>query len=377
MILHAEQGQILVAHAFVGVVVQVDVRDFDVARRERFRIDAETMILRGDFHLAGEQVFDRVIRAVMPEFQLECFAAEGEAAKLVPKADAEDWNASSKLSDIFDGVGDGFGVARAIGEKDASRPHRKHVFGGSLGRNDGDVAMMVDKQAKNIELDAVIVSDHFEFLGVRAGAGFAHLLGPGRGGEIDGTFLPVVGPAAAHAASQLLPSHQRQLLRFKNKLIGRRTVSGDYATQSAQLPYVANQRARINIPDNRNFVAIQIELRGFGGTPVRSNLRELANDQRFDIRPSGLLIIEIRADITDVGIRQANDLARIAWIRENFLVTGEAGIENDFTAAARDRAGRTAVKYAPVFERENCGSMLDFRQCVLRTASFIIGLGSR
>jgi hypothetical protein len=79
-----------------------------------------------------------------------------------------------------------------------------------------------------------------------------------------------------------------------------------------------------------------------------------------------------------VGIRQANDLARIAWIGENFLVTGEAGIENDFSAAARDRAGRAAVKYAPVFEREDCGSMLDFRQCVLlRTASFIIGLGGR
>jgi hypothetical protein len=78
-----------------------------------------------------------------------------------------------------------------------------------------------------------------------------------------------------------------------------------------------------------------------------------------------------------VRIRQANDLPRIAWIRENFLVTGEAGIENDFTTPARDRAGRAAIKYAPVFERENCGSMLDFRQCVLRTASFIIGLGGR
>ena len=77
-----------------------------------------------------------------------------------------------------------------------------------------------------------------------------------------------------------------------------------------------------------------------------------------------------------MGIRQANNLARIAGIRENFLVTGEAGIENDFTAAARDRAGRAAVKYAPVFERKDCGSMLDFRQWVLlRTASFIIGLG--
>jgi hypothetical protein len=123
-------------------------------------------------------------------------------------------------------------------------------------------------------------------------------------------------------------------------------------------------------------VAIQIKLRGFAGAPVRSDLRELADNQRFDIRASGLFVIEIRADIADVGIGQANDLARIAGIGENFLVTGEAGIENDFAAAARDRAGRAAVKYAPVFEREDCGSMLDFRQWILlRTASFFIGLG--
>jgi hypothetical protein len=42
-------------------------------------------------------------------------------------------------------------------------------------------------------------------------------------------------------------------------------------------------------------------------------------------------------------------LTGITWVGENFLVTGETGIENDFTAAARDGAGSAAVKYAPVF----------------------------
>jgi hypothetical protein len=55
-------------------------------------------------------------------------------------------------------------------------------------------------------------------------------------------------------------------------------------------------------------------------------------------------------------------LSSVTGIGENFLVTGEAGIENGFAAAARDRASRAAVKYAPVFQRKRCGSMLDFRQ---------------
>jgi hypothetical protein len=68
-------------------------------------------------------------------------------------------------------------------------------------------------------------------------------------------------------------------------------------------------------------------------------------------------------------ICQANDLPGVAGIGENFLITGEAGIENDFAAAARDGACRAAVKYAPVFQSECGGSVLDFGQVVLRVGS--------
>jgi hypothetical protein len=54
-----------------------------------------------------------------------------------------------------------------------------------------------------------------------------------------------------------------------------------------------------------------------------------------------------------VGIGEADDLAGITGVGENFLVTSERGIENDFTAAARAGAGGAALKYAPVLEREN------------------------
>ncbi len=66
-----------------------------------------------------------------------------------------------------------------------------------------------------------------------------------------------------------------------------------------------------------------------------------------------------------MGIGEADNLARIAGVGEDFLITGEAGIENDFAAAARDRARGTAVKNAPVFQRERRGSVRNFGQCVL------------
>ena len=76
-------------------------------------------------------------------------------------------------------------------------------------------------------------------------------------------------------------------------------------------------------------------------------------------------------------ISETDNLAGVAGIGENFLVTGETGIKNDFAASARDRAGRAAVKYAPVFEREDCRSVLNFRQWSLRTTSFFTRFSRR
>ena len=68
-------------------------------------------------------------------------------------------------------------------------------------------------------------------------------------------------------------------------------------------------------------------------------------------------------------------MAGVTWIGEDFLVAGEAGIENYFAATARDRACRTAVKDAAVFECKYGGAVLDVGQWILRRKSF--GLGFR
>jgi hypothetical protein len=101
-------------------------------------------------------------------------------------------------------------------------------------------------------------------------------------------------------------------------------------------------------------------------TPVRRNLRKFAHHQRLDVRLAGLFIVEVSADIADMRIGQTNDLTGVTGVGENFLISGKAGIENDFAAPARDGARRTAIKYAPVLERQSCGTMQNFGQCTLR-----------
>jgi hypothetical protein len=66
-----------------------------------------------------------------------------------------------------------------------------------------------------------------------------------------------------------------------------------------------------------------------------------------------------------MGVRQTDNLPRVTGVGENFLVTGEAGVENNFSAAARDGARGAAVKDAPVFQREGRGSVLNFGQWIL------------
>src|SRR6516225_10077997 len=127
-----------------------------------------------------------------------------------------------------------------------------------------------------------------------------------------------------------------------------------------------DQGTRVDVPDNGNLVAIQIELCGFARPPVGSDLRKFADDERFDIRALGFLVVEIGADVSDVRIGETDDLPGVARVGEHFLVSGQAGVENDFAPAAGNGASRAAVKDAPVFEREYGGSVLNVRQWSLR-----------
>jgi len=98
-------------------------------------------------------------------------------------------------------------------------------------------------------------------------------------------------------------------------------------------------------------------------------LREIADNQPFDVRARGLLIVEIRADISYVRISEADNLAGVTGIGENFLVAGKAGIKNNFAAAAATCARRAASKYSSVFEREDRAVSVRRLQCVLRRDS--------
>src|SRR6266853_9873 len=323
------------------------------------------MVLRGNFDLFGQKILHRMIRAVMTELQLKGLPSQSQPANLMPQANPENRDVPNHFANVLDGVPHRLRVAWAVRKKDSIRLHFQNVFGGSLSGHNIDFAVVVDEQAQDVLLDSVVVSHHPMPPRFRLGIRFAHLFGPRRNGNFDGAFIPPVRLRAGDAAGEFLPNHAGQLFGFENQLFGRSAIGGDHAAQRTHVANMAYQGASIDVPNHRDLVAVQIELRRLRRAPVGGNLRKFAHDEGFNVRPRGFLIFEVRADISDVRIGQTNDLPRLTWVRENFLVTGEAGIENDFTAAAHDRARRAAIKDAPVLQREYRRSVLNFGQWVL------------
>ena len=98
---------------------------------------------------------------------------------------------------------------------------------------------------------------------------------------------------------------------------------------------------------------------------------KFAHDQGLDVRPRRFLIVKIGAHVSDVRIGKADDLPGVAGIGEDFLITGETGVKNDFAAAAGAGARGAAVKNPPVLECEDGGACGYFRQWVLRRTCII------
>src|SRR5438093_7707894 len=117
MILNAERGKSTVFKAFNGVVVQIDVSNVDFVHVQTFRVDSETVILRGNFHLLALDVQDRMISTVMPEFEFECPPPERETHNLMAQANSKNRLFRNQSADVFDGIVEGLGIAGAIGEK--------------------------------------------------------------------------------------------------------------------------------------------------------------------------------------------------------------------------------------------------------------------
>ena len=89
MILHRKRLMLFMAHAFETAVVEVNVGDFHFSRIKTFGVDTETVVLRGDFDMSADKIFDRLIAAAVAELEFVGSPPVGKAKHLMTKADTE------------------------------------------------------------------------------------------------------------------------------------------------------------------------------------------------------------------------------------------------------------------------------------------------
>ena len=117
---------------------------------------------------------------------------------------------------------------------------------------------------------------------------------------------------------------------------------------------VTNKCARIDIRDHRNVEALEIFVGSLLRAPVRTDWRELANNQSFNVGSNSFVVFRIGAVIADLRVGEYYDLSGVRRIGEDFLVSSERGIKNDFPVALCFRSVAFASEDAAIFQRKDC-----------------------
>ena len=149
----------------------------------------EAVVLAGDLDLAGGQVLDRVVGAVMAERHLLGPAAQRQPQHLVAEADAEHRLAAvDQLPDLRHGIARRSPPDRR-GRSTSTTPsgcQRQHLVGGGLGRHDGDPAARLARLRRMLRLIAVV--DRHDVRAVAVAAAVA--LAPGPAALVPAVALP-------------------------------------------------------------------------------------------------------------------------------------------------------------------------------------------
>jgi hypothetical protein len=352
VILHAEHGMTAVAKALQRLVVEIHVRELDLALRERIRVNCETVIVRGNLHLAGDAVEHGLVGAAVAELQLVGLPAEREAEDLVAEADAEHGYLADQSTHLSGLELERLGIPGPIGEEHSIGIARQDFLRGGQRGDDGDAAAHMDETTQDVALDPEVVRHDVETRlgrsvdGLRRRASL-HRLRPG------------VGFLGGDARGQIEAGHRRTASGPCDQLIVGGAGGGQHAAHDALVSQVAHQRARVDLGNHRDVVGGEELLGVLIRAPVAGDGGELAYNQPLDVRPGRFAVLGGRAIVADLRVGEDDDLPGVGGVGEDFLVSGDGGVEDDLAAPLGARTKSAALEDRPVLQGKNCLVQLD------------------
>ena len=281
----------------------------------------EAVVLTGDENAARRELEHRVIRASMPERQLERLEAGGACEELVAETDAEHGKTPEQLPDdchlrLQDG-----GIARAVAQKDAAR----------AGGED--------------RLCVRVVRPHRH-------------LGPGGRETVDNRTLASVvqdgdaGPAAADtvrlarrdAGDERAAGHGGLGPDVRQHLLDGSGTRDGRCAHRAPLTQPNDERTRVDVLEGHDPLPVQP-----AGPIVPCRL---PHEHRARVRARGLRSLRGDAVVPDHRSRERDDLLREARIRDDLLVARHRRREDRLAVGDPQRSDRPAPEDRSVLEDE-------------------------
>ncbi len=269
------------------------------------------VVLAGDLDRPVGQALDRVVAAVVAEGELVGGAAQGRRQQLVAEADPEDGNVPDQVADGVDGVGDGGGVARAVGQEDPVRAAGQDVVGG---RRRGDDVDGCDfrQEPQDACLDAEVVGDDRQ-------RPVTHPV-LDRGGDL----LDQVDAVGAG-------------LVVGRPLEGQLVGGAEGARHRPGLADVAGEAAGVDAGDPGHAGELQPGVEVDGAAPVRRAAGQVAHDDAPAERSPALGVQRRHPVVADVGVGEGDDLPGVGGVGEDLLVAAQDGVEHDLAGGHRRR----------------------------------------
>ena len=91
------------------------------------------------------------------------------------------------------------------------------------------------------------------------------------------------------------------------------------------------------------------------GAKIRSQKRQIPDNQSRRLYPGGFLILAGDASVTDVRVGQGNDLSAVWGICQNLLISGHRGIEDHLTRCCAGSTNGEAAENSAIFQCEDSG----------------------
>ncbi len=331
VVLHAEDRQAAMGETLDGAVVEVQLGDEEVARRDAGGLDLELVVLARDVGEAGLQVLDGVVGAMMSEGQPRGLAADRLAEQLVAEADAEEWDPADRLPAELHRPGQHRRVAGPVGEDQPVGPGRLDLLPAAAVRQDDDPEAARAERAEDVRLHPVVDDGDGEPGGIGA------IPAPELGRE---RLEPLHRAAAGDRGDEVLLGQRRHPASSLGEFLqpgagGLLGLVAEHRPKSASGAQVAGQGPGVDAVDARDPMPLEVAVERVEGAEAARPAALPADDERPHPRLLRLGVGVVDAVVALQRVGHADHLPGIGGIGQHLLVAAHRGVEDHLALAQR------------------------------------------